>query len=58
MFVGSPSWPVGYTRVVLFDPTVTNFVPSGVYAQNVGPEVCAGRGLIRTCVVVAIIVVI
>lgn len=37
MFVGSPSDPVVYTRIALFDPAVISFLPLGVYVREVGP---------------------
>ena len=55
IFVGSPSNPVLYTRVVLLDPTVINLVPSGVYDRYVGPLVWAGLPRMRACVVVAMV---
>jgi hypothetical protein len=39
--------------MVLLEPTVTSFVPSGVYAQRVVPLVWAGRGRGREAMKVA-----
>lgn len=44
MFVGSPSDPVVYTRIALFEPAVMSFLPLGVYVREVGPGGSGAHG--------------